>query len=376
MQKRLNAPNANAAMSTAGLTQTAVAESLGVTKEAVSQWLNDKSFPRPNKLLQLGKLLGLSLAELVIKEDPYAPKVAFRKAKGTKTKDHHIEKAQEMGRFLRHLAPFLPFDSLEMPPVLKNPDIDYDYLQKVALKVRRDINLDPASCIDFTHLIRRFRELQAVIIPVLWGSKQNHGNAVHIYLPDSETTWVYLNLDVNAHDFKFWMAHELGHCLSPDLSGDAAEDFADAFAGALLFPKAKAESAYKKLHTASSSARKLTCLVEIATHETISPFTVYKEVNKFAQHKNKPPIAIADNQLHGCIANFNKRYNNISEALLGDLSALSAKDYILHTEQAFATPFFDALRQYLKQSSNGAGIVQAILDMPLLDAQGIHSELT
>ena len=95
----------------------------------------------------------------MIKDEPNAPVVAFRKRQGTKTKDHHVEKAQEMGRFLRLLAPYLPFDTLEMPPVLKQPKCDYAYLQKVALKVRHDINLSPEDTIDFTHLIRRFREL-------------------------------------------------------------------------------------------------------------------------------------------------------------------------------------------------------------------------
>lgn len=86
MQKRLNLSNAQQAIEVAGLTQTAIADELGVSKEAVSQWLNHKSFPRPNKLLQLGKLLNLTLNELVIKEESNAPKVAFRKMKGTKPK--------------------------------------------------------------------------------------------------------------------------------------------------------------------------------------------------------------------------------------------------------------------------------------------------
>ncbi|MEZ5592676.1 MAG: helix-turn-helix transcriptional regulator [Gammaproteobacteria bacterium] len=116
MQKRLNTNRAQQAIDKAGLTQTAVADALGVSKEAVSQWLNDKSFPRPNKLLQLGKLLNLSFDDLVIKEDPFAPKVAFRKMRGTKTKDHHIEKAQEIGRFLRHLVPYLPFGDIGNAP--------------------------------------------------------------------------------------------------------------------------------------------------------------------------------------------------------------------------------------------------------------------
>jgi transcriptional regulator with XRE-family HTH domain len=375
MQKKINIQNATQAMAKAGLTQTAIADALDVSKEAVSQWLNDKSFPRPNKLLHLGKLLKLSLDELVIKDEANAPVVAFRKRQGARTKDHHVEKAQEMGRFLRHLAPYLPFDTLEMPPVLKQPQCDYDYLQKVALKVRHDINLSPEDIIDFTHLIRRFRELQAVIVPVLWGNKDRHENAVHIYLPDSQTTWVYLNLDVNIHDFKFWMAHELGHCLSPSLSGEEAEDFADAFAGALLFPKDKAKQAYQDILAQPTNNKKIECLKHIAIKELISPNTIYVQANCYAEANGLPKLEFSSG-LYGWITKFNQGYKNLSAALLGDVSQLNARDYIKKTEDSFETPFFDTLRLYLKQTNKGAGIVQSVTDMPLLDTQSMHAELT
>ena len=264
MQKKLNIDRANQAVESKGLTQTAIAKALNVSKEAVSQWFKGKTFPRPNKLLQLGKLLELGFDELVIKADPFAPKVAFRKMKGTKTQDHHIKKAQEIGCFLRHLVPFVPFDTLAVAPVLKAPSCDYDYLREVTAKVRSDINLSETGIVDFGHLIRRFSELQTVIIPVLWGSKQHHENALHIHLPDSQTTWVYLNLDTNIHDFKFWMAHELGHCLSPVLSGNEAEDFADAFAGSLLFPQDLAVDAYQRLSEQRTMSKKFNLLMSIA----------------------------------------------------------------------------------------------------------------
>lgn len=380
MQKRLNTINTQQAIEAAGLTQTAVAERLSVSKEAVSQWLNEKSFPRPNKLLQLGKLLNLSLHELVIKEEPNAPKIAFRKMKGTKTKDHHIERAQEIGRFLRQLVPFLPFDTLEMPPVFKSPSCDYDFLRKAAAKVREDINLGTTDTVDFSHLIRRFRELQSVVVPVLWGSKQRHENAVHIYLPDSQSTWVYLNLDTNIHDFKFWMAHELGHCLSPNLDGDEAEDFADAFAGSLLYPHELAEKAYVSVRRQTTSAAKIASVVALADAQTISPYTVIGQINKYAAHMHQPEITLS-NAFHGAVTNFNKKYLNLSEALFGDIELddngkPSARDYIAKVEHAFDTPFFDLLRHYLKQHNKGPGFVQTVLDMPLLDARSIHTELT
>jgi transcriptional regulator with XRE-family HTH domain/Zn-dependent peptidase ImmA (M78 family) len=375
MQTRLNKDKATEAMRAAGLSQTDLATQLDVTKEAVSQWLNNKSFPRPNKLLKLGKLLSLSFDELVIKEDPFAPVVAFRKMKGTKTKDHHIEKAIEKGRFLKHLVPYLPFDTLEMPPVLKSPSVDYDYLQKVAQKVRAEINVSADETIDFKHLIRHFNELQAVLIPVFWGSKKVHENAVHIYLPDSQTTWVYLNLDVNIHDFKFWMAHELGHCLSPTLIGDNAENFADAFAGALLFPPQKAEQAYFVLSSLATSKAQLTYIIELAKKEIISPLTIYLQVNEFAKHTGKTNLDL-DSEIHKWVANFNKNYRNVSELLFSDPKNLNAKDYLQRADEIFDTPFFDVLGQYLRENQKGAGVIQSIMDIPPLDARSIAEELT
>ncbi|MBV2138609.1 MAG: helix-turn-helix domain-containing protein [Candidatus Thiodiazotropha sp. (ex Ctena orbiculata)] len=381
MQKRLNTDNAQQAMDKAGFSQTAVAEALEVSKEAVSQWLNAKSFPRPNKLLQLGKLLNLSFDDLVIKEEPFAPKVAFRKMRGTKTKDHHIEKAQEIGRLLSHLVPYLPFDTLEMPPVLKSPNCDYGYLNTVTRKVREDINLGPVECVDFTHLIRRFWELQAVVVPVMWGAKKRHENALHIYLPDSQSTWVFLNLDTNIHDFKFWMAHELGHCLSPQLVDDKAEDFADGFAASLLYPHELAEKAYISINAQPSPPAKINHVIELADQLTISPYTVLRQVNKYAVATEKPEIQLNMMAFPGAVTNFNKQYKNLSEALYGDVELddqgkLGAREYIVKAEDAFETPFFDLLRKYLKEHNKGPGFVQTVLDMSLLDARSIHAELT
>ena len=374
MKKTLNKQRAEQAMDQAGLNQAAIAKKLDVTKEAVSQWFKNTTFPRPDKLLKLAKILDLDFNELVIREEQDAPVVAFRKMKGTKTKDHHIEKAQEIGRFLRQLVPWLPFDRLEMPPTLQDPICEYAYLQQVATKVRQDINVGPDSTIDFKHLIRRFEALLAVIVPVLWADKERHENAVHIYLPDSKATWVYLNLDVNIHDFKFWMAHELGHCLSPTLRGEPAEDFADAFAGALLFPKHKAQKAYEKIARQKSNKTQLKIIMELAEQETISPYTVYKELNNYAAQINAKSIELGQ-EIFSWTSKFNSRHPKVSHELFRTEQP-DAKTYISVSEEVFATPFFKALSQYLQSKHQGPGYVQAVMDMPLLDAKGIYEELT
>ncbi|MFT6910208.1 MAG: transcriptional regulator with XRE-family HTH domain [Oleiphilaceae bacterium] len=376
MEKRLNIENAKAALEDKGFSQADLARQLKVSKEAVSQWFKGNSYPRPNKLLQLGKLLELSFSKLVSIDEPNAPIVAFRKESRTRIKDHHIEEAQEVGRFLNHLAPYSPFDTLEVPPTLKSPCCDYEYLQQASQKVRSDINIAPDARIDFTHLIRRFEELQAVIVPVLWGVRKHHANAMHIYLPESRSTWIYLNLDVNVHDFKFWMAHELGHCLSPLLTGsDEGEDFADAFASALLFPKVKAEKAYNEITVKRTVKEQIDCLLDIADDEVISPYTILLEVNKYAKYIGQSKIDLGKNY-YGRIIKFNNKHQNISEVLFDDLKNVSIRDFISKVSEAFDTPFFDILSKYLQESKKGAGFVQAVTNMSLLDTRGMHAELT
>jgi transcriptional regulator with XRE-family HTH domain len=358
-----------------GINPAGLADKLGVTREAVSKWLHGEALPRPDKLLRLGKLLKLTFSELVIRDEPNAPVVAFRRMKGTKTKDHHIEHAQTMGRMLRHLVPYLPFDRLATPPVLKEPSNKYEYLQRVAAMVRQEIHVAPDDSVDFTHLIRHFNKLQAVLIPVLWGNKQRHENATHIYLPDSQTTWVYLNLDVNIHDFKFWMAHELGHCLSPQLRGNEAEDFADAFAGTLLFPRVLAEKGYALVSRHKSKEKQLSAICDLAEQHVIAPYTIYLEINRHAEQVGARMLDLAPN-IHPWATQFNKQYLNLSATLFGGETYPEPRAYLDTAANLFETPFFEILRHYLREHHKGPGMLQTLMDIPLLDARGLHAELT
>ena len=379
MIDKLATDNIKQTIAKLGMTQTQVAKHLGVSKEIVSKWLQGRNTPPPNKLLSLGRLLSLSFDDLVIKDDRFTPKVAFRKKKGTRTKDHHIEKAQEMGYFLRKLVPYLTYDLTIMPPVLKSPSRDYEYLRKITTKIRKKLKLAPTDKMDFRNLLSCFAKMQATIVPALWGEKDRHENAIHIVLPDSQTTWVYLNLDTNIHDFKFWMAHELGHCMSPSLEGDAAEDFADSFAGALLFSHELAERAYNDLYALPLIRPRVQKVLDLADEYLISPYTVYKQVESYTRATKKEPIDLGKN-FHAKITNFNKRYKNVSESIfsskkLDSKNRPSAHDYIEIAEKELQTRFFGLLRKHIKKTNVGTGFIQTVLNTSLLDAMSIRSEL-
>lgn len=376
MKNKLNIEKINQKCQELGFTQTKLSKELDVTREAVSQWLKGEKFPRPDKLLRLAQVLKLNFSELVKKVSlENEPVVAFRKKGAHKITPEYIEQAKDMGRILKHLVPHLPFDNLSQPASLIRPLTDYPYIQKVVNKVRNEINAHEGDAIDFSHLIKFFNELHAVLIPVLWGSKDKHENALHIYLPESMTTWIYLNLDCKTHDFKFWMAHELGHVYAPDLKDDEGEEFADSFAGAFLFPEKLAEREYIQLRRLNNIGSMINHIKGIAEKLVVSPLTVYYEINKYANYSNKPVIDLESNkEIFKANINFNKQFKTLSEVVFGSKSPSPAK-YIACAKEEFGSPFFDSLKTYIEDNRKSASFVQNILNISILDAQNIYEEL-
>lgn len=349
---------------------------LGVSRESVSRWFKNEKFPRPDKLLKLAKILKLGFAELVI-EVPMVnePVVAFRKKGAHKITAGYIEQARDMGRILTQLVPYLPFDDLARPATLRAPSIDYAYVQKAARRVRSEIGVDEGDEIKFESLIRSFNELHAVIIPVLWGSKDNHENALHIYLPESMTTWIYLNLDCKLHDFKYWMIHELGHVYAPQLKGEESENFAEAFAGALLVPKELAKREYTHLRRLANIGKQINRIKEVADSLIVSPLTVYFEINKYAEYHDLPKIDMeSDRAIFRANTNFNKEFSSVSKYLFNTDEPTPAQ-YVESAREVFDSPFFEVLKSFVIEKRKSASFVQSLLNIPFTDAQGVHEEL-
>lgn len=373
---KLNINLLNSTMVSSGFNQAKLAEHLNVSREIVSQWLKGLKFPRPDKLLMLGVQLGLSYDKLVIEEESQnAPVIAFRKKGNRITKPEHILRAKEMGLLLEKLVPFIPsckISKFERPATLKRPIVDYNYMSELCSCIRREMGVKDTDRIEFEQIINKINKLNAILIPVLWGEKHHHENALHIYLPESMTAWIYINLDTNIHDFKFWMAHELGHVYSPELREDEAEEFADLFAQVLLFPPKLAEEAYNGLKQLKSNSAKIEKAIAIAKNHIISPYTVVTATNAFARNKQFDEINFGD-KYYASITSFNKQYKPVCETIFKTQKP-SAKDYLVEAEKRFKTPFFSALGKYIKINPSDA-FIQNILQMPIMDSKALIREL-
>jgi len=372
--RSLDSERLDRALAAQGLSQAALAKELGVTRAAVSKWFRGESFPRPDKLLKIALTVGLPYEELVSENAGNEPLVAFRKKGARKTTEAHVARAKDMGRLLTRLVPQLPGEPLTDPPSLRDPSLEYEYVQRAARDVRERIGVAEEAPLEFSDLIEHFERFTAVLIPVFWGHREAHENALHIHLPDSGTTWIYLNLDSQSHDFKFWMAHELGHVISPSLEGEEAEDFADAFAAALVFPERCAASEYEGLARKVNPGSLINHLKSVAERFMISPITVFEQVRQYARATNRPALPLDRKAIYPAATNFNKQFYTVRETLF-DGEEPTASGYIRKSEEIFSTPFFKALSGYLRTAEAGAGYVQAVLNTSLVDAKAVAAEL-
>ncbi|MGB5148337.1 MAG: helix-turn-helix transcriptional regulator [Porticoccaceae bacterium] len=374
--KFLRATDVQGRMQALGISASALAGQLGVSRQTVSNWLNGRDLPRPDKLLRLSLALNLPFDQLLGTEQaPSAPVVAYRMSTNRKARNNHYEQAMAKGEALEALVPHLPFDSFVQPEQLKNPKADYAYVELVANSLREGLGLKDVDPIWFNHLIGRFKDLQSVIVPVLWGKQESHANALHIYLPQHSSTWVYLNLDSNAFDFMFWMAHELAHAYTSTLCGtDTGEDFADMLASALLFPEPCAKVVYKTLSGITGRQPLIEAIVSEALERHINVYTVFKQINAYAAHHGLPAIEVDQRGLHGTRHKIAAATKTIREIIFGDEKP-SAREYIAKCEEAFDTPLFKAMSAHIRATEAPAGFVQHILDIPFADAQALHAEL-
>lgn len=371
MRKAINTDALHAALADRGLTQKQLADAVGVSSQAVTNWLKGKDFPRPSTLLKLATTLRLGFDQLVQTSDEGQPVIAFRKKAGAKTTDVHVAKASAIGMLLKPLVPYLS-EMQALRTFITAPSTDYSKLQIIASQTRTRLGVGEQAVLGYEQLIGEFRSSGAVLVPVLWGAKQRHENALHIRLPQEDVTFIFLNLDTRLEDFKFWMAHELAHVYTPKLTGtNEGEDFSDALAGALLFPKVCAEVAYREAIQATADGG-IAVLQKFAVEHVISLNTVYQEVKRYAQFSGLPALHVMEQTIHRIR---NSDHGPLVSAALFDPMPPEPKRYIAACEHIFQSNFFNALKRMIHENGTGASYVQQVLDASIRDAKALHEEL-
>jgi len=368
--KAINANVLRERMVERGLSAADIADELSVSRTIVSEWIRGRKVPRPRMLFEIGRLLGLKASDLIIHSDVAEPVVAFRKRSNCKP-DQNV--AVEMGYALEHLVDYLPFNKYQSPPGLISPKYSPEYIEKAAEGMRKTLNGNELV-IEVKDLIARYGDLKIVPIPVLWGEKDVKYNALSIFLPESGTNWVFLNLDVKPMDFKFWILHEMIHSMVRGKFTDKVEEekFCDDLSAAILVPREFAEKLLEETLAADETGTKFEPIFAAACSLVVSPITLTKRVDAVAKQKKIVPPFGAD--VFSVNTDCNKEFGLVSEKYF-DSRLPSAEDLIRVSEREFDTPVYTALGAYLRASNASEGFVTASLGISPVDAKAVYRAL-
>jgi len=116
-------------------------------------------------------------------------------------------------------------------------------------------------------------------------------------------------------------------------------------------------------------------LKEVAEELVVSPLTVYYEVNRLADHLQRPRIDLESGQeIFRATTVFQKSYKSVAEYIFENLPP-SPRKYITVAEEAFNTPFFGALKK-LPSSRKSVSFLQELLNLSPADTHSLHEEIS
>ncbi|MBI9094124.1 MAG: helix-turn-helix transcriptional regulator [Sphaerochaeta sp.] len=367
--KKLNIKAILNKMEELGIHQAGLAKEMGVSRESISQWLKNVKMPRPAYLLKLATVLEMSFSEIVIKEDPIGT-YAYRTHRKAKLNEPRTEKAEVMMDLLDAIFKEKEPASLLAIPKLESPSLNYDYIQKAARTIRNLMNLKETQAVTLKHSIALMHTFQIILIPVLWTEKGDQALTIHLRKPNQFC--LYLNIETKVCDLTFWLIHELAHILTPDLPQKEAEQFADSFAGALLFPQENAKKLGKELSLVSNTGSQIIRIQKEATTRSVAPTYIFKEINCYLERNDKP---LLDINIFPASTNYRKSVPLLSDLLFEEKTP-SAMQYIEKSSVFFGSAFWDTLTRWLIAQEKTSSTVQAVLNIPLIDAKEVYSYLT
>jgi len=363
----LNIHAIEAAMLKLGLNGTALAEACGVSKEATSNWLNGESIPRPSKLTRLAEALGLPVESLLKIAEPTQPVFAYRTRLNKPVTGPLREAAEDQARHLEQLLPFVEVDSEFEPPLLKNPSLEEERIRKAANAVRASIGLGHMDVLSNAQLENLFRTFGAILVPVLWGlNKEKHENALTVYLPESKTSWVVFNLGCKRDDYKYWLAHEYGHCLTlHGLSEEEGEIFAEKFAQHLVFPDEVARECLEKIRGTGEGTK---TVKDYADHFGISVITVLRAVDRLSEQLWGAKTGLGVQRFYASWKISRETTPSMAYEVFGT-DVPTSKDYIEKTEALYKTKVFEALQNFqITEGGRNPAFIANALKIGLGDA--------
>lgn len=247
MSDRMNPDMVKLARRAKSLSQTELADRLGIAQPHLSRFEAGLASTIPTSITSVAEALAVPPALLTRFETVHDPSKATnhyrKKASVTKgsldTAHARINLARiRIARLLEEVDLESPchVPKLRVLPERQTPE-------QIASAVRRDwqMPVGPAA-----HLVASIERAGCLVVPLDFGCDEI--DAVHHHCPGLPPLF-FFNASKSADRIRFSLAHEIGHLVMHDLSTEAMEEEANQFAAELLMP---ANEAFEDLSTSLS----------------------------------------------------------------------------------------------------------------------------
>jgi transcriptional regulator with XRE-family HTH domain len=360
----------------AQLSQADVARAVGVSREAVSNWLSGESVPRPRHRALLAALLGVSVSALAgAAAKASEPTVAFRVKGKRKVRDEQRAWIKRDMAWLEALEKRMEVTSwMERLPEHR-ADPTTEQARAMAMKFRADIGLNAHDDVVMGHrLLSWLSERGVCLVPVFWGDKEQPLNAMYVRFPASDVHWMYVNLDASIIDIRFWLLHELAHMIRrrPHDADAMEEEFADAFAAQTLFPIEQAIDFLEILHRLDTHEQ-VSTIRALANARAISTVTVYRQMNAALASRGEAVLAL-DGIIYPGARKHAREVPTWSDLLFGG-QIPTAMQFISTCTKVLGTPVFDIAAREILENNRGHGFAERVFQANGIDAMSLYDGL-
>lgn len=274
-----------------GLTQSALAEHLGVAQSTISK-LEHGVMDEPDEevLKACADMLGVTLDYFYRTEPRRGASVSFyRKRKGMKQRElNRLEAKLQMLRLdVGKLMLAADFDSnFDVPEI--DPGKIAGGAREVARRVRAAWQILSGPIRD---LMRRIESAGVLIIEIAWSQKFD---AMSIPSSDGIPHVIFVNSNMPCDRRRFTLAHELGHLVMHRIPTDTMEDEADEFASEFLMPSKEIMFELRNLQMRTLPALKLkwgvSMMALVKTAHTLNRITDRQYRSRCVQLSKSPQI--------------------------------------------------------------------------------------
>lgn len=365
----------------AGLSQSALAERLGVTRAAVSGWLTGKGQPKVANLGKIATILGVKISDLFEEWEPVKVlHVRHRQKRARANVPENIERmiadaGYALDKLAAYLPPVLPIEIFKVDSSFKGT---YPEIQQLVSLVRKQLGIGLNDAVSYNDIACLLKECNVVIIPVGWGESDEDFpvEALLITSEVSKRRWMYLNIEAKLHHFNFISAHELFHVLASSacFEEEVEDRYADLFAQSLLFPENVSQKAFEKLISLQSDEDKFEVCYDYAEQYQIHPYQVFKAANSYAANSGLAGAVFDDSAAYQQLDSWAEERGLLADMLFSKkLSKVSQDEYVETLSSTFCTSIFNALEMYVRSSQDAARMIHTVLAMSYEDVLGLHS---